>query len=168
MFADLARFQKETAVQMKETDRKISKLEAVFNAQWGRLVEALVNSGLPALFQQRGIAVTRVSRGQTIHQDGQTVAEIDVLVENGLEDIAVEVKTTCRVGDVKRHLARLEKVRNLRADYRDGIKKLYGAIAALKFDSEADEFAKRKGLFVLQSKEGLFKITNAEDFKPAS
>jgi hypothetical protein len=158
--------QKETDRQMKETDRKIKGLSELFTGQWGKLVEALVDSGLPKLFRGRGIAVREVSRRHEIYDGSQKIAEIDVLLHNGGEDVAVEVKTSLRVKDVKEHLERLEKVRASVPSYSEGGKKLYGAVAGLKYDSEVDLYAERQGLFVLKSSEGIFEITNQSGFVP--
>lgn len=171
--ADLARStrelresQKETDLQMRETGRKIKEFSELFTGQWGKLVEALVDSGLPALFQIRGIAVRSVARRQTYHIGREKIAEIDVMLRDGCEDIGVEVKTTCRVADVDEHLDRLARVRGAVAEYEAGKVKLYGGIAALKYEAESDRYARRKGLFVLECRDGIFQITNEEGFRP--
>lgn len=150
---------------MKETDKKIKGLSELFTGQWGKLVEALVDSGLPKVFRKQGIAVRQVSRRHEIYDGAVKIAEIDVLLHNGGEDVAVEVKTTLRSKDVKEHLARLKKVRAAVPAYSTGGKKLYGAVAALKFDAEADLFAERQGMFVLKSSEGIFEIINGSGFR---
>lgn len=157
---------KETSIQMKDTDKKIKKLEDLFTGQWGKLVEALVDAGLPRLFQGVGIAVSQVSRRHEILSDGQKLAEIDILLHNGGEDIAIEVKTTCRPKDVDEHIERMKKVHDAVPKYANNEKKLFGAVAALRFEANADLYAKRKGLFLLEGKEGLFNITNAPGFSP--
>ena len=47
----------ETGRQMKETDWKLRRLEELFNGQWGKLMEALVEGDLIELLRQRGIEV---------------------------------------------------------------------------------------------------------------
>ncbi len=165
-YEELRELQKETALQMRETDRKIKELSELFTGQWGKLVEALVDSGLPALFQTRGIAVRTVARRQTYHNGREKIAEIDVMLRDGCEDIGVEVKTTCRVADVDEHLERLNRVRAVVVEYETGKTKLYGGIAALKYEAESDRYARRKGLFVLECRDGIFTITNEEGFQP--
>ncbi len=166
--AETDRQMKETSEQMKETDKKIKGLNDLFTSQWGKLVEALVDSGLPKLFRARGIEVKQQGRRHEFLDGGslRKIAEIDVLLHNGGEDVAVEVKTTLRVKDVKEHVARLEKVRAAVPVYRDGGKRLFGAVAALKFEAEADVYAERQGFFVLKSAAGMFEITNAAAFVP--
>ncbi len=49
--------QQETDRQMQETARRIRELNELFNGQWGKLMESLVEGDLVKLLQQRGIAV---------------------------------------------------------------------------------------------------------------
>ncbi len=139
----------------------------MFTNHWGKLVEALLRSGLQKLFRAHGIAVSEVSRNLEVFdpETGHKKAEVDVFLQNGGEDVAVEVKTTCRVDDVKEHIARLKLIRGLVKDYAKG-KKLYGGVAALQYDSGADLFAEKKGLYVLRSTEGVVSIDNSEGFVP--
>ena len=46
---------------MKETDRRLKNTEALFNSQWGRLVESLVEGDMVALLQGYGIDVESMS-----------------------------------------------------------------------------------------------------------
>lgn len=39
-----------------------------------------------------------------------------------------------------------------------GARKLYGAVAALRYESDADVCAKKKGMYVMESREGLFSV----------
>jgi len=185
LVASLAVAQKETDRQLKETDRQLREtdlrlserfkatdrqikgLNRLVNTRWSRLVEALLGSGLPGLFRARGIEVQTVNRRfERFDESGRRVLEIDVMVCNGGEDIAVEVKTTCRPEDVDEHIERLALLHSLQPEYRNGEKKLYGAVAALSFDAGADEYAEKRGLFVLKCGEGVTTIENAPDFHP--
>jgi hypothetical protein len=158
---------KETDRQMKETDRKLRETNKLFNDHWGKLVEALMASGLVELFRARGMVVSDAGRDvELFAADGHKVAQIDVLVRNGDEDVAVEVKTTCRPKDIDEHIERLGKVHAVKEDYQKGRKKLYGAVAALSFVADADLYAERKGFFVLKCGEGIATIRNKPDFKP--
>lgn len=158
---------KETAVQMKETDRKIKELSSLFTSQWGKLVEALMQPGCVKLFRARGVAVTRACTNQEwFKNDGSKVAEVDVFLVNGGEDVAIEVKTTCLPKHIDEHIERMARIKALRPEYRDGTKKLYGAVAALKYHSEADAYAKKKGFYVLKSTDGIVSIQNEHGFSP--
>jgi len=160
---------KETDRQMKATDRKIKELSHLFTTQWGKLVEALMEPGCVKLFRERGIAVTRASTNQEwFREDGSKLAEVDVFLVNGGEDVAVEVKTTCQPKDIDEHIERLAKIKAHRPEYRDGRKKLYAAVAALKYSAQADDYAKRKGFYVLKSSDGIVTIENEVGFTPTA
>lgn len=109
-------------------------------------MESLIDSGLPSLFQGVGIDVHRVSRRHEIFQNKQKLAEVDILIHNGGEDIALEVKTTVRPKDVDEHIERLQKLHELIPLYSSGEKLLYGAVAGLRYEANADLYAKRKGM----------------------
>ena len=160
---------KATDQQMKATDRKIKELSELFTGQWGKLVEALLEPGCVKLFRERGVAVTRACTNQEwFDNEGIKIAEVDVFLVNGGEDVAIEVKTTCQPKDIDEHIERLAKIKALRLEYRDGTKNLYGAIAALKYNAEADSYAKKKGFYVLKSRDGIVCIENAKNFTPTS
>ena len=167
--ADLRKSQSETDRQMKATDRKIKELSNLFTTQWGKLVEALVEPGCVKLFRQRGIEVTRACTNQEwFRTDGSKVAEVDVFLVNGGEDVAVEVKTTCQPKHIDEHIERLAKIKALRPEYLDGSKKLYAAVAALKYSAQADDYAWRKGFYVLKSSDGIVTIENEKEFIPVA
>jgi len=158
---------KATDRQFKATDRKIKELGTLFTGQWGKLVESLLASGLVEVFQKWGLGVSAVSRDyEILDATGRKLAQVDVLLHNGGEDVAVEIKTTCRPKEIDEHIDRLARVRSGRREYTEGGKKLYAAVAALKYEAEADIYAEKKGFFVLKSSDGLVEIGNREGFKP--
>ena len=57
LLREVSASQKETDRQMRETDRRLRKTEELFNSQWGKLMEALVEGDLVKLLRQRGIEV---------------------------------------------------------------------------------------------------------------
>ncbi len=175
---ELRESQKETDQQLRETeqvlkkskldvDRKFKELSTLFTGQWGKLVEALLSSGLVEVFQAWGLGVTAVSRDYEVRDaERRKVAQVDVLLHNGGEDVAVEVKTTCRPADIDEHIDRLSRLCSVRSEYADGGKNLYAAVAALKFEAEADRYAEKKGFFVVRSADGVVMIGNGAGFQP--
>jgi hypothetical protein len=164
---ELRQSQKETDRQFKATDRKIKELGTLFTGQWGKLVESLLASGLVEVFQKWGLGVSAVSRDyEILDATGRKPAQIDVLLHNGGEDVAVEIKTTCRPKEIDEHIDRLARLRSGRREYSEGGKKLYAAVAALKYEAEADIYAEKKGFFVLKSSDGIVEIGNREGFRP--
>jgi hypothetical protein len=92
----------------EETDSAIRELSSVFTSQCGKLVEAWVEPGCVDQFRNSGIAISRsLQRAEWIDREGRQM-EIDVLLINGDEVVAIEVKASLKVGDVEEHEDRLE------------------------------------------------------------
>ena len=89
----------------QETDRRIRELDKLFNGQWGKLMEALVDGDLVKLLNGRGIEVDYTMTNVVKRSGGQRRREVDILARNGDEVVAVEVKTTLKVRDVDRYLS---------------------------------------------------------------
>ena len=154
----------ETDRRMQETDRRIRELDKLFNGQWGKLMEALVDGDLIELLNGRGIEVDYTMTNVVKRRGGQRRREVDILARNGDEVVAVEVKTTLKVRDVDRYLSVLEGFEELFPEYRD--RKVYGAVAYLRADESSDEYAEGRGLFVIRATGSSASITNPEGFTP--
>ncbi len=155
----------ETDKKFQETDKKINKVHGEFTSQWGKLVEAIVRPSCLRLFRARGIDVSRTHENTTIERDGIKKAEYDAILANGSEVVIVEVKTKLRKKDVEYFTKKLGEVKTYMPEYAN--KKVYGAMAAISFDREADKEAIKKGLFLIKgSGEGVVDIANSKDFKP--
>ncbi len=153
----------ETAQQMKETDRRLKKAEDLFTTQWGRLMESLVDGDLVPLLQARGIDVHETHRRTSGRLNGEHY-EFDILAVNGEEVVVVEVKTTLRPEDVTRFLAKLGRFKEWSSSYRDH--RVFGAVAFLEADSNVIRQAERRGLFVIRATGSSASILNPPDFKP--
>ena len=162
--ADADRRAQETDRRMQETDRRLRELDKLFNGQWGKLMEALVDGDLIELLNGRGIEVDHIMTNVVKRSGGQRRREVDILALNGDEVVAVEVKTTLKVRDVDRYLSVLEGFGKVLPEYRD--RKVYGAVAYLKADESSDEYAEGRGLFVIRATGSSASITNPEDFTP--
>jgi hypothetical protein len=165
-------------VAMQETKRQIQamvqenrrvnqqvdqQLDEEFGIAWHRFAEELVPAACEQLFANRGIPVNLVSQRGKRRRHGDTL-EFDVLVANQGHVLAVEVKSSLDVADVKRFIADLERFSTFFPEYAG--MQLYGAVAAIGFESEADRYAYRQGLFVLaQSGDGVV-ILNDAQFQP--
>ena len=148
----------------RETYRAIKDLAGVFATQWGKLVEALVEPGCVDQFRERGINITRsFQRAEGIDGEGRQM-EVDVLLVDGNEVVAIEVKTNLKTNDVDEHEERLERFKSAFPEYRE--KTIFGAVAALSFESGTDKYACRRGLFVLRPEKGLTRIANDRSFQP--
>ena len=161
------RFQ-ETDRQMKESGKRIDKIYNLFNSQWSKLVESLVEGKLIELLQARGIDVnetySRLQRSYRDENGNLEQREIDIIAANGKEVVAVEVKTTLRPDDVKHFMNTLKIFKNLFFRYKN--ETIYGAVAYLKSDAEAAAFAERQGLFVIRATGDSASLVNKPTFKP--
>ncbi|MBF0438729.1 MAG: DUF3782 domain-containing protein [Magnetococcales bacterium] len=156
--------------QMRETDRKIKEVSSQIGdlgGRWGDFVEGIVAPACDRLFTERGIAVHRVSsrvKGKSL--DGMRRMEIDLLVDNTDSVVLVEVKSNLTVDDVKDHLKRLSGFKEFFPRYVTS--RVYGAVAGIVISAEADQFAMKKGLFVIVQSGETVKLVNPQDFKPKS
>jgi len=149
----------------KKTDRKINKLAGLFDDQWGKLMEALVEGSVLKLFQDRGIGVCQIYQRARSQRNGDHM-ELDLLMVNDDEVVVTEVKTTLRAEQVRKFAERLtERFPEFFPRYA-GLK-VYGAVAGMRIVQEAELFAERQGLFVIKvGGEGMTRILNREDFDP--
>ena len=163
-FRETAAEIKATAAEIQATNANLRRLEGLFGSQWGRLLEALVQPAALKLFQARGIQVQYTFPRAKSQQNGSTM-EIDLLLEDGNLVIVIEVKSVLRVGDVQEFLDDLAAFPRYFPRYQGY--QIFGAVAALSLDENADRYAYKQGLFVLSmSGEGIVEIRNDDKFHP--
>ena len=149
--------------QARAADRRMDKLDELFNGQWGKLIESLVEGDLVGLLQQRGIAVQHTVTNPRQNY-GERRWEFDIVAINGEEVVVVEVKTTLRVPDIDRFVGRLNEFPELMPEY--GGRRIYGAVAYLKAHQQSDVRAERLGLFVIRATGSSASIINRDEFTP--
>jgi hypothetical protein len=156
--------------QSQKTDQQIRTVNQQLNEQLGKLgnrlgefVEWQVRPAAVRLFKERGIAVRELSADLSV-QDGDEGIEIDLLVVNGSEAIAIEVKSKLTKADVDEHLERLDKFKRLLPRYQS--LKILGAVAAMITPSEVARYSYRQGLFVIAQSGDDLVILNDQKFKP--
>ncbi len=177
MFQETGKRFKETEKRFKETDKRFKETDKKFDKyfgkvkeldrNWGKLVESLVRPSVASQFRKRGIQV--VGSGQRVErQRGGETTEIDILLTNTDAVIAVEVKTTLGVAEVDEHIEKhLKPFKRFFPEYAD--KKVYGAVAYIHLEENANRYAYKKGLFVLTFTTGdMVEIQNDSNFKPRS
>lgn len=177
---ELAESQKETDRKSQETDRQIQETELLVQEtsrqiaavskkigdlgnRLGEFVEGMVRPALVRLFQARGIAVHEVYPDVSVDR-GNEGLQIDLLVLNDDDAVAVEVKSKLSQADVDEHLERLSKLKRLMPRYRE--LRLLGAVAAMVVPPPVARYAYRKGLFVLAQSGETVRILNDERFQP--
>jgi hypothetical protein len=152
----------ETDRKFQDTDRKISKL----GSRIGDLVEELIVPNILQKFNKLGYVFGKVAPNvRYSDSQGRTVAEVDILLENGDVALAVEVKTNLTDNDVRDHMARMGKLRGYADEHQDR-RKLLGAVAGAIASEEVKAFAVRNGFFVLEQSGDTVRISVPEGFKP--
>jgi chromosome segregation ATPase len=148
--------------QRKETDQRLGKL----GIRLGDIVEHLMTPNLHKKFERLGFSFNHSSRNHEIHgSDKQSLAEIDVLLENGEYAMAVEVKTRLTTEDVKDHVKRMEILRRV-ADEHNDTRKYLGAVAGAVVTPEASAYALKNGFFVIVPSGETVDIKVPEDSRP--
>ena len=150
--------------RMDRIGRKIAKL----TDSWSDFVEGIVRPNIIRLFEEHDIVFEGVYPNIIEERDRQMLYEIDLFVINSIYALAVEVKTKLTTDGVKKHLKRLQKIREQPPKhFKKGLegKKLLGAVAGMKIEKNAAEFAIKNGLFVLAQKGESMVIINENNFK---
>ena len=167
-FQETDRKFQENSIQFLETDRKIKEVSKNIGKLGNRLGEFIEDALRPAvvrLFQQRGIDVHEVHQNITASRDNEGL-EIDLLVVNNSEIVAVECKSNLGIDDINAHLERLTKLKRLLPTYAD--KRVLGAVASMVIADNVAQYAFRKGLYVIGQSGEHLQIRNAEDFTAKS
>jgi len=133
---------RETQQAVKETQKNIGGL----NNSLGSIVERLLTPSLPQKFKKFGYSFNRIA---SYSYAAGVYAQIDGMLENGAQAIAVEVKTKLRQSDVDDHLLRMEKIQK-HADEHGDKRQFMGAMAAFITDEATKSYALNKGLFVIE------------------
>jgi len=155
---ELRESQKETDRMVKETQKAVKDTQKNIGGlgnTLGSLVEHILTPGLPKKFKKLGYSFNRIA---TYKFAEGVYAQIDGMLENGEQAVAVEVKTTLREIDIDDHLARMEKIRE-HADEVGDKRHFMGAIAATIIDEAARNYALKNGLFVIEPSGEDVKVT---------
>jgi len=145
---------KETEKAIKETQKNIGGLSNTL----GSMVERLLIPGLPKKFKKFGYNFNRLASYS--YTDG-VYAQIDGMLENGTQAVAVEVKTKLRQSDIDDHLVRMEKIQK-HADEQGDKRQFMGAMAAFITDENTKNYALNNGLFVIEPRGEDVKVTKPE------
>jgi hypothetical protein len=176
-YEDILRLFQETDSRFRETDRIIKELSKetareikAVNAGIGRLsnrlgqfVEEAVRPAAVRLFRERGIDVHEVQQNIVVKRDGEGL-EIDLLVVNDKDTVAIECKSNLSIDDVNEHLERLEKIKRLIPRYQDN--RILGAVAGMVIPENVAAYAIRKGLYVIGQNGEHLELANESTFTP--
>ena len=147
--------------ELKKIVAQTNKQVGGITSRWGEFVENLVRPAAVRMFREKGIEV-HFTALRVEAQDEKGSIEIDVLAENTNEVVAIEVKSHLEVRDVKRFLITLDRFKQALPKYQSY--KLYGAIAGIKVDERADEYATQEGLFLIKPSGDTVATVNDQSF----
>jgi hypothetical protein len=141
---------KETEEAHKETEKTLNKVIGDLGNKMGDMAEYMLVPNLPDKLQFYGFSFGKISRNVKLNDREHSIhAEIDVLLENGSQAMAVEVKVTLRPEDLEDHRERMEKIRRY-ADLHGDQRELYGAVAAMIIAGDVKKYALRQGFYVIE------------------
>jgi len=128
---------------VEQTNKQVGGL----TSRWAEFVENLIKPAAARIFREQGIDVHYTAM-RVKGDDDRGSMEIDILVENSNEIVAIEVKSHLEVRNVKLFLEVLARFKEAFPKYQNY--KLYGAVAGIKIDEKADEYATQEGLFLIE------------------
>ena len=158
---------RELKMLFKETDERINKTSKQieetnkryggFTNEFGKMIEDLCRPAALKIFKAEGIDIDHVYEGSRRERVGEEEMEVDALLCNRTEAVAVEVKTTCFKKDVDYFIKKMKQFKKIFHEFEG--KKIYAAIAAMRFANGSDKYAQRKGLYVLSPlSDGMFTL----------
>ena len=156
----------DTDRKFQETSREIRAVNQSIGRLGNRLddfVEEMVRPAAVRLFREQGIDVHEVHRGVEASRGGDDI-EIDLLVVNTSDVVAVECKSLLSIDDVNQHVASLNKFKKMLPTYAE--KKVMGAVAAMVLPDNVARYAYQQGLYVIAQSGDHLLIRNDTKFKP--
>ena len=143
---------KEFKEKMEKHDKRMENLSRRFGDlgnRLGEIVECLVSPGLKEKFDKYGFYFRNTTvRHEITDESRNVITDIDVLLQDGDDVMAVEVKTKPTTSDVERHIKRMEQIQQ----YAPGLtanKRVYGAIAGAIIDKDVLDAAFEAGFYVI-------------------
>ena len=155
---EMREMSRETDKKLKQASESIGRL----GNKLGDFVEEMVRPAAVRLFRERGIDVHEVHQNVSVTRDGEGI-EVDLLVVNDGDVVAIECKSTLGIDDVNEHLARLEKVKRLLPSYAN--KRVMGAVTGMVIADNVAQYAYRQGLFVIAQTGDQLALRNDGAFK---
>jgi RecB family endonuclease NucS len=169
LIRELRESQQETDRLVKETDRLVketSKSLGGRNNSFGELAEHLVAPNIKEKFNALGYHFKGIAENQRIaNEQGQIIAEIDILLENSNYIVAVEVKSKPKNADIDNFVKRLGVLRQYKDENNDK-RKIRGAIAGAVFHDAVKRVTLEAGFYVIEQTGDTVKISVPEEFKP--
>jgi len=141
---------KDNERHMREAYEQVNKQIGYLGRSLGEVVELMLVPGICGKMNAFGHDFTRIGPNKIINKvNKKTLTEIDLLLDNNDEAMAVEIKTDLSVKWVNRHLERLSLLRKHEAITGMRGKTLYAAVAGISIDEDARDLALEKGMYVI-------------------
>jgi len=155
---------------LKETERIVrrnSRQMGDLHRRFGQLAEHLVAPNIYKRFNELGYNFCSVVRGNVkiIDEQGNTLTEIDIILESSEIRMAIEVKSRPIFKDINHHIKRLEILKE-HGEKIMGKRRIQGAIAGAIFGEEEKKAVLEAGLFVIEQSGDTMKIEVPQDFVP--
>lgn len=164
---EILRSSKETDERFKETFQLIKETRKAIGDlgnRLGQFVEEMVMPSALRLLQERGIKVYEMYPRAQSKRFNKRGIEIDLLLVNSTDVVAIEVKSALNMKYVDDHIRKLGEFKTYFPHYKDF--NLYGAVAGMVVPSEVATYAVEQGLFAFTPTDSSMLIANADDFKP--
>ncbi len=159
--------------ERKELDKRIERIHQQFGKELNGVTESLrrfsEQSFYPAtrrVFEERGIELSRFYSNLEAEKRNGESWESDIAGLGPKHAVLIEVKLRLRQTDVKEFLEKLPRFFDFFPDFRRPI--LYGGVAGMSIDKDADRFAYKNGVFILSQTGDNIRILNDEKFLPRS
>ena len=160
-------YDEELAKSREDFDRRIKitdKIVGDLGNRFGEMVEHLVAPSIKEKFRALNMYFDHISQNHQISDNGRSLAEIDLLLENGDIAVAVEVKSKPVRKDVDDHIRRMGVLRK-KADAKNDTRKYQGAIAGAVMQDEVRDYAHKAGFYVIEQTGDTVRINIPEGFK---
>jgi hypothetical protein len=152
-FFELRSSQAQTDAQIRQMSKKIDNLSenvGGLNRSMGELIESLMTSRMWKKFDKYGHHLVRAyPRVPLYNERNEALSDIDILLSNTDECMAVEIKREARSDDIDHHLKRMELIEKYPPAEVKG-KKVYSAIAGAVVPPDVRDYAYEKGMYVLE------------------
>jgi hypothetical protein len=153
--SDMAERNRKEDERMEEFRNRMDKLSddvGGIGTRFGDILEIFIIPGIRPAVNKMGHDFKRVFPNKIIKDaDKFKITQVDALLTNGAEAMAVEVKAHwSSTAYVDQHIGRLAKLRRYETEAGLRGKVLYGAVAGILIDKRVEEYARKHGMYVVE------------------
>jgi hypothetical protein len=155
-----------------EADERLAKLDQTVSRvsldigrlgnRLGEWVEKMVEPAAVRLFQERGIEVHEVFSRARAKRDGEAM-EVDLLVINNTDTVAIECKSNLSMEDVDKLVADMAKFKKLFPRFVGN--RIMAALATMNARKDVADYAQAQGFFLIMPNGANASIANDAQFQ---